>query len=441
MSLNVKKISSANGSVSLPGDKSISHRALVLGALAEGETIIRNLPASGAVQATVNCLKALGVDIKSEARSGLSIKGKGLKGLREPRQILNAQNSGTTMRLLAGLLSGQSFVSVVSGSERLNSRPMDRVVEPLRRMGAVILGRAGGKFAPLTISAGTLSSLEYTLPVPSAQIKSALLMAGLYANGVTRINEPIPSRDHTERMLKIMGVSLETSGSMVKLKPPERLGPLKIAIPGDISSAAYLIAAVLLLKKSHLTIKGIGLNPRRLGFIHTLQRMGANISIIDQVLQNGEPVGIIEVTSSELTATPKAFGGTTIPYLIDEIPILAVLATQAEGTTVLQDAGELRIKESDRLRTITTELTRLGAHIKETPDGLIIKGPSRLKGVACNSHNDHRIAMSLMIAGLIARGRTVIKNAECINESFPGFERVLKEIAEKPRRHRGRRES
>lgn len=425
MNLNVKKISSLKGEVCLPGDKSIAHRALILGALADGKTMIRQLPASGTVEATISCLRELGVKVE-KFKQALIIQSHGLCGLTEPGNILDANNSGTTMRLLSGLLAGQPFVSILSGTDRLRQRPMDRVVEPLRRMGAVIMGRAGGKFAPLTISGGSLSAIEYDLPVPSAQVKSAILLAGLYAKGTTRINETIPTRDHTERMLKAMGASLETSGSTVKLGPAEKLYPLKIDIPGDISSAAYLIAAALLLKKSHVIIKGVGLNPRRLGFIQTVQRMGAKVSITDQMVQNGEPVGVIEVRSSSLTATE--ISGRTIPYLVDEIPILALLATQAEGTTVIQGAEELRIKESDRLKTVTTELNRLGACIKEKPDGLVIKGPSRLKGATCDSHQDHRIAMTTVIAGLTARGRTVVKDAEWINESFPGFEKVLKRL-------------
>jgi 3-phosphoshikimate 1-carboxyvinyltransferase len=294
-------------------------------------------------------------------------------------------------------------------------------------MGAVVLGRNGGDLLPLAISGGMLKGIEYQLPVASAQVKSAILLAGLFAEGPTILTEPIPTRDHLERLLKTAGVTIEFSNQLVRLTPPQTgINPLELSLPGDISSAAYFIAAALLLPNSKVIIKQVGLNPRRLGFIRILQRMGGKIEITDQYQASGEPVGTIIAETSELTATEIT--GNTIPYLVDEIPILAVIATQAKGKTVISGAEELKVKESDRISSMAGELKRMGADITERKDGLIIKGPSRLKGATVDAQGDHRVAMSLGIAGLLAKDKTVIKGADCISESFPQFEKILKQL-------------
>jgi 3-phosphoshikimate 1-carboxyvinyltransferase len=343
----------------------------------------------------------------------------------EPKDVLNCVRSGTTMRLLAGILAGQPFCSVLTGNEQLRQRPMGRIVEPLRQMGATVLGRDDGRLPPLTILGGNLHGIDYSLPVASAQVKSAILLAGLYADGPTVIHEPGPARDHTERMLAAMGANIQYPISNIKLQS-SKLSSLDIVVPGDISSAAYFIAAACLVPGSEIIIEGIGVNPTRTGFLDALRGMGANILVENQWESGGEPVADVVMQAGG----PKGIEvrGDQVPRMIDEFPILAVVATQAQGTTVVRDAAELRVKETDRIANIAVELRKLGAHIEERPDGFVVEGPTPLFGSQVNSHGDHRLAMSLAIAGLVADGKTTIEGAECVADSFPGFERILRAL-------------
>ena len=412
------------GSTAVPGDKSISHRATIFAALAEGRSHVRNFLPGGDCQATLGVLRALGVAVEEISPSELSIDGAGLHGLQEPAAVLDCVNSGTTMRLMAGLLAGQRFFSVLSGSPQLTKRPMGRVVEPLRQMGALIHGRQGGKLAPLAIQGARLHDIDYMLPVASAQVKSALLLAGLYTDGLTVVRQPGPARDHTERMLAAMGAPIRVLGLVATSERPKQpLAPLDITVPGDISSAAFLLAAGLLVPQSHLTVTGVGVNPTRTGILDILQMMGADIRLDNLRQEAGEPVADIVVQHSELHGVQ--IGGDLIVRAIDELPVLAVLATQARGRTVVRDAAELRVKETDRIATVAAELRKLGAHVEEYPDGFAIEGPVELHSAPVWSHGDHRLAMALAVAGLVASGPVLVEEAECVSDSFPGFERVL----------------
>jgi len=431
----VKKAKGLSGRVKVPGDKSISHRALLLGAIAEGRTRIRNfLPAADCL-ATLVCVRALGIEVERLSETELIVQGQGLHGLMEPKHILDCTGSGTTMRLLAGILAGQPFCSVLTGNEQLRRRPMDRIVEPLRRMGATVLGRDDGRLPPLTILGGNLHGIEYRLPVASAQVKSAILLAGLYADGPTVIDEPGPARDHTERMLAVMGAGIEVNGTTITLRGGTGLSSLDIVVPGDISSAAYFIAAACLVPGSDVVIEGVGVNPTRTGFLDALREMGADIVVENQQEVSGEPAAEVVVRARGGHGVPPLRGievsGDLVPRMIDEFPILAVVASQAQGTTVVGDAAELRIKETDRIANTAAELRKLGACIEERPDGFVVEGPTRLVGTQVNSHGDHRLAMSLAIAGLVAEGETTIEGAECIADSFPGFEKILRVLSSK----------
>lgn len=349
------------------------------------------------------------------------VEGKGLHGLNEPAGILDCGNSGTTMRLLSGLLAGQRFLSLMSGDHSLNRRPMRRVIEPLTAMGAEIWGRAGGFYPPLAIKGSeNLKGITYRMPVASAQVKSALLLAGLYAGGPTRIIEPEKSRDHTERMLQAMGADIEVQGLEITLKPGKELTPQEFLVPGDISSAAFFLVAALIVPGSEIMIRDVGINPTRAGLIEVLEAMGARISIENQRVVGGEPIGDIVAGYSHLRGT--MVGGDIIPRLIDEIPILAVAMALAEGESVVRDAGELRVKESDRIKAICCELGKMGAGIEELEDGFVIQGcPEGLRGAAVDSQGDHRIAMSAAIAALKADGDTIVDNSEVVDISFPEF--------------------
>ncbi len=432
MKMVVKKAESLKGRVKVPGDKSISHRALLLGAIAEGTTRIRNfLPAADCL-ATLACVQGLGVEVERLSETELIVQGRGLHGLMEPKDILDCAGSGTTMRLLAGILAGQPFYSVLTGNEQLRRRPMGRIVEPLRRMGATVLGRNDGRLPPLTILGGDLHGIEYRLPVASAQVKSAILLAGLYADGPTVIHEPGPTRDHTERMLAAMGANIKRQASKLKVQEDGTitlwgstgLSALDIVVPGDISSAAYFIAAACLVPGSGVVIEGVGVNPTRTGFLDALKEMGADILLENQREVSGEPVADVIVRAEDLRGIEVR--GDQVPRMIDEFPILAVVASQAQGRTVVSDAAELRVKETDRIANTALELRKLGANIEERPDGFVVAGPTPLVGTQVNSHGDHRLAMSLAIAGLVAEGETTIEGAECIADSFPGFEETLR---------------
>ncbi len=415
------------GRCSVPGDKSISHRAVIFGSIAEGSSHIRNFLDGHDCRATMNIMRAMGVRIDEISRTRLEVHGVGLDGLQEPGDVLDCDNSGTTMRLLAGLLAGQEFVSVLSGTSQIRGRPMARIVDPLRTMGAQIFGRQGGRYAPLTIVPSRLSAIEYEMPVASAQVKSCILLAGLFAHGLTVVHQPGPARDHTERMLNSMGAPVSALGNTTHSERPQSpLEPLNILIPGDISSAAFLLVGASALPDSNLTIVDVGVNATRTGIVDALSEMGANIRRRVRPLQGGEPVADLIVSGGGLKGLD--FGGEQLVTMIDELPVLAVAATQAEGRTVVRDAQELRVKETDRIATTVSELKKMGAQIQETADGFIVDGPTRLTGAAVDSHGDHRLAMALAVAGVIADGETTIHNAHVTADSFPGFESTLRAL-------------
>ena len=419
----IKSCPRLEGEVVLPGDKSISHRAVILNSLTRDGARIDNFAPGRDCLATVRCLKALGVKIDRMGSSDshtLLVSGTGEDGLKEASNVLNAENSATTMRLLGGLLASQPFLSVITGDASLRNRPMDRLIEPLRLMGADIWGRGRDSFAPLVIKGGKLRGIDFALPVPSAQIKSAILLAGLFASGNSVLYQIIPSRDHTERMLKWMGASLESRENSISLLPLSNpLVPVNLRVPGDISSAAYFLVAGAIHPNARLVIRDCGINPTRTGIVDILLAMGARLKIYNERLEAGEPLADIVVESSELTGTEVS--GDTIPRLIDEIPVLAVAGCVAKGKTMIRDAGELRVKESDRIATVVSELSRLGAKIEPLPDGMVIYGGKPLAGTEVDSHFDHRLAMSLAVAGLVAKEETAVKHAQVAQVSYPTF--------------------
>ncbi len=424
------------GEITPPPDKSISHRAVMFASIAKGSSRIKNFLWAKDPISTLNSMQSLGVDIEINSSKEIIVNSKGLKSLKEPENVIDCGNSGTTIRLLSGILAGQPFLSILTGDESLRQRPMKRIIKPLTMMGANILGRAENSLPPIVIKGGTLKGIEYEMPIASAQVKSCILLAGLYAEGETVVIEPHKSRDHTERMLKSMGVSLDTGWCVVdglkrpfaKIVPPgNQLQPFDLTVPGDFSSAAFFIAGAVILDNSEVVIKNICLNETRTGFIDVLIQMGADIKILNQRQQAGETVGDIFVKSSdELKGT--VVEGELIPKLIDEFPVLCVIASQAHGTTIIKDAKELRAKESDRIKAMVTELSKMGVDIKEFEDGVEINGPCKLKGAEVYSYKDHRIAMALSIAGLSAEGTTIIKDADCVDISFPEFYELLERL-------------
>ena len=426
MELVLEKNNKLRGNIFVPGDKSISHRSLILGSIAQGETRIYNFLNSLDCLKTLECVQALGAEIELGKDNSVKIKGEGLYGLQEPKDILDVGNSGTTIRLLTGLLSGQNFYSVLNGDVSIRKRPMKRVVEPLRLMGADIWGRKDGQFAPLSVRGNKLNSLHYTLPVASAQVKTALLLAGLYITGGTIIKEPLPTRDHTEKMLEIMQADLKISPFEIKVMGGKELRGTDIFIPGDISSAAYFIAAASILKDSQITIRQVGVNPTRTGIIEILKKMGTKIETLNYQIKSNEPQADLKIEYSKLKGVE--IKKENVPFLIDELPLIAVVATQAQGKTVVSGARELRVKETDRIKAMVSELKKMGADIKEKEDGFIVNGPTGLQGAVCESYNDHRIALALAVAALLAEGKTIIKNSECIDISFPGFGKTLQKL-------------
>ncbi len=414
------------GRAQVPGDKSISHRAVLLGSIAEGDSRIRGFLRGGDCLATIGCMRGLGITIDEPDRSTLIVHGRGLDGLVEPLQALDCHSSGTTMRLLAGLVAGAGVMTMLAGSDQLSRRPMARVAEPLRRMGATVLGRQGGRLPPLAIQGGHLRGIDYALPVASAQVKSAVVLAGLYTPDLTVVHEHPQgtSRDHTERMLRAMGAPINSLGVRVTSeRPTQPLQPIDLEVPADMSSAAFLLVAALLVPGSRIEMASVVLNPTRDGLFDVLLAMGGHLTVEDMHEVAGEPVGDIIVQHSALHGT--IVGGEVVVRGIDEMPILAVAATQARGTTLVRDASELRVKETDRIATIVEELRKLGAQIEAQPDGFIVEGPTPLHGGAVDSHGDHRLAMALIVAGLAAQGETVVHDTDCIADSFPGFERLL----------------
>ncbi len=416
--------SGLRGKITVPGDKSISHRAIILGALGEGPTEISACLRSDDCHRTLEAIRAVGIEI--EDGETLRIYGKGLYGLREPGEILDCGNSGTTIRLLTGVLAGQPFLSLLTGDASLRRRPMDRIVIPLRRMGAEVYGRAQNTLPPLAVRGGPLHGVRYDSPVASAQVKSAILLAGLFAEGSTTVIEPSRSRDHTERMLRARGQTVETAGREVTLMPTGSLRADRIAVPGDFSSAAFFIVGALILPDSDLIIEGVGVNPTRTGLLDALEGMGAAIEVHPEEESAGEPRARLHVRTSRLKGV--RLGGDLIPRLIDEIPVLAVAAACAEGKTVIRNAAELRVKESDRIRAIATELNRMAIRTEELEDGLVIHGGGTLRGTSCDSHGDHRVGMAFTVAGLRADRETTIADTACIQTSFPAFVQTLQDL-------------
>jgi 3-phosphoshikimate 1-carboxyvinyltransferase len=429
MERRVKGYASLSGELTLPGDKSISHRAVILNSIARGRAKIVNFAPGADLIATVSCLRALGVEIIEEGNK-LTISGVGREGFREPSDVLNASNSATTMRLLAGLLAAQPFLSLVTGDESLRSRPMDRLIHPLRLMGAEIWGRGNDSLAPLAIKGNRLKGIDYRLPIASAQIKSAILIAALFAQGTTTVEEPTPSRDHTERLLRNMGVRVQSDGLRISLIPNSAPGStVDVHIPGDISSAAFWLVAGAIHPNAHIKVTNTGINPTRSGIIAVLLQMGAKLKVEREWVVGGEPVADLTVESSNLVGTE--IGGSLIPRLIDEIPLIALAGAFARGTTTIRDAQELRVKESDRIGATVKELSRLGADIDGLPDGMIIRGGSKLRGGDCSSHHDHRLAMTLGIAAVVAQGETVIHDAQVVEMSYPSFWQDLEKLTHK----------
>jgi 3-phosphoshikimate 1-carboxyvinyltransferase len=413
------------GKIRVPPDKSISHRAAILGALAEGTTIARPFLRSGDCMSTLSCLRSLGVELQLRG-DVLTVEGRGPDGWSRPPRALDAGNSATTMRLLSGALAGRPFISVIDGDDSLCQRPMGRIIEPLLRMGAEISGMDNNTRPPLTINGGDLKGIKFRLQVDSAQVKSALLLAGLQAEGETTILGGRSSRDHTERMLLLMGGDLSFVGEDGMTVRPSALSPCEIEVPGDISSAAFLMAAAVLVPGSRLTLVEVGLNPTRAGFLSALNTMGALVMETNYRETSNEPRGDLEVRAAELSGIEVA--GDRIPAMIDEVPLLAVLGCRARGETVVSGAGELRVKESDRIAAVCGELRKMGADIRERPDGFEVRGPTGLKGARVDSHGDHRIAMALAVAALVAEGETVISGWECVSISFPDFENALRSL-------------
>jgi 3-phosphoshikimate 1-carboxyvinyltransferase len=426
--LRVRPVSRLLGSARVPGDKSISHRAALLGAIAEGVTEVEGFLEAEDCRRTLTAVEALGAEVTKKGPGQYRIAGAGGRGLSEPPDVIDCGNSGTTARLLVGVLAAQPFLTVLTGDESLRRRPMGRVAEPLRRMGAQIDGRGNGTRLPLSVRGSTpVKAIEHVSPVASAQVKSAVLLAGLWADAPVTVREPAASRDHSERMLRTFGARVETAERCATVTP----GPLRAAslrVPGDISSAAFLLVAGLLAREGRVTLDEVGVNPTRTGIVDVLRAMGAALETgTVTASRDVEPATRLTVTAGALRGTTIA--GATIPRLIDEIPVLAVAALAADGLTEVRDAAELRVKESDRIAAIARELGKMGARIEERPDGLAIRGPQRLRGAHVASGGDHRMAMALAVAGLIADGETLIEDVACVETSFPGFAAIVNALA------------
>lgn len=429
----IKAMGALKGEVQIPGDKSISHRAVMLGSIARGTTEISHFLNGADCLSTIHCFQKMGIEIE-QSKDLVLVHGRGLRGLKAPRGILDTGNSGTTTRLICGILSGQDFSSVLSGDDSLNSRPMKRIMDPLNQMGARITSIQDNNCAPLRIEPGTLHGIRYVSPVASAQVKSSVLLAGLYADSPVSVTEPVLSRNHTELMLGSFGADISSElhadgSATASVSPCAELYGQKIQVPGDISSAAYFIAAGLLVPGSRLLVKNVGINPTRAGFLEICRKMGADIGYLNRQSQGGEETADLLVTPKPLTGT--VIEGAVIPSLIDEIPILAVMAAFAEGTTVIRDAAELKVKETNRIQTVTENLLAMGAEIIPTEDGMIIHGTGALKGTRIQSHLDHRIAMAFSVAALAAEGTTTILDSQCVDVSYPGFFAQLMDLSGK----------
>ena len=425
--MRVEPVAALAGHVAVPGDKSISHRAVLIGAISEGSTAISGFGRSADTEATIAAMRALGAEVVEEDVDTLTVHGVGLRGLRDPAAALDCGNAGTLMRLLPGILAGQSGRFELVGDESLSARPMERVAEPLRRMGASVETTDG--HAPVVVTGGRLAPIDYELPVASAQVKSAVLLAGLYAEGAeTTVVEPLPSRDHTERMLERAGARVERGPKSVSIRAAERLELGSVEVPGDFSSAAPLLVAAAIVPGSDVTVHGVGLNPGRTGLLDVLERMGARVAVYNRRSLGGEPAGDVQVQASELVGTRVS--AAEVPSLVDELPLFAVAASHARGESFVNGAAELRVKESDRIETVVEEMRRLGAHIRATPDGFRIKGvPARLRGGAVDTHGDHRLAMLGAVAGIASREGVELSGAEAVETSFPGFYDVLAQLS------------
>lgn len=431
-SVELTKSPGLRGELLLPPDKSISHRAIMFASIARGESRVRNFLKAEDPLSTLNAFRMLGIEIAAEAETSqgsgnVIINGKGLYGLEEPFDVLDCGNSGTTVRLISGVLAGSPFFSALTGDASLRQRPMARVIQPLQAMGAQIRGRKQDTLLPIAIKGSDLKALHYKMPVASAQVKSCLILAGLYADGATTIYEPYKSRDHTEKMLVSMGADIESDGTTLTVRGGKELGAIDVTVPADFSSAAFFIAAALIVPGSELLIKDVGVNPTRTGLIDVLRGMEAAVELVNRRELSGEPVADIYCKTAGALKAAK-IDRADMPAIIDEFPILCVLASQADGTTEIRGAEELRVKESDRIRAMASELGKLGVEIEEYPDGISIKGKSALKGAGVDSHGDHRVAMSMAVAALVAEGQTVINDASCVDISFPGFFELLRSL-------------
>ena len=427
-SITIQPATSVRGEIIVPGDKSISHRSIMLGAIANGVTTVRGFLRGEDNLSTMHAFRAMGVEINDDGET-VKITGRGLYGLKEPGDVIDCGNSGTTIRLITGLLSGQSFFSVVTGDQYLRKRPMKRVVEPLTLMGARISGRKGGTLAPLAIDGGSLQGIAYQSPVSSAQIKSSIMLAGLYAAGETSVSEPSLSRDHSERMFQLFGASLVRGDKAVTVRGGVELTGQEVTVPGDISSAAFFMVAALITPGSELLIKNVGVNPSRTGIIDILQSMGGDLQLLDQREVSGEPVADILVRSSRLKGI--SISGAIVPRAIDEFPAICVAAAVAEGITTIRDARELRVKETDRITAMADNLRKLGITVTESEDGMNITGSELLSGGTVDSCGDHRIAMSMSVAALVASGPITVTDIACVATSFPTFFPLLEKVAGK----------
>jgi 3-phosphoshikimate 1-carboxyvinyltransferase len=418
MEKQLTSIQSLNGMIKVPGDKSISHRAVMFGSIAEGQTTINGFLTGEDCLSTIYCFKKLGVSIEQDNEQ-VTVEGKGISALQKPAEDLYVGNSGTTIRLMLGILSNTPFTSVLTGDESIAKRPMNRVTQPLKQMGAQIEGKESGNKVPLQIKGGNIKGLHYHSPIASAQVKSAIILAGLEGDGTTSVTEPLKSRDHTERMLKAFGAQVETDSLTVSVKGGQKLKGTHIEVPGDISSAAFFLVAGAIVPNSTITLQKVGLNPTRTGILDVLNDMGAQISFQNVNEEASEPYGDLVINTSSLKGT--VIEGDVIPRLIDEIPIIALAATQAAGQTIIKDAHELRVKETDRIETVVNELKKMGAEIEATEDGMIINGKTPLRGASVQSHGDHRIGMMLSVASCIAEGKTTLSKSEAIAVSYPSF--------------------
>lgn len=417
MITEIKKLKNLRGELTIPGDKSISHRAVMFGSLAQGCTKITHFLEGADCLSTISCFRKMGIHVENN-NGEILVYGKGLHGLQAPADMLDVGNSGTTTRLISGILAGQSFESTLNGDASIQSRPMKRIIQPLTLMGADVVSLRNNGCAPLKITGKRLHGIHYSSPVASAQVKSCVLLAGMYADDATSVTEPALSRNHTEIMLKYFGAHITSQGKTASIMPEPVLYARDIRVPGDISSAAYFIAAGLLVPGSEILLKNVGINPTRDGILRVCQAMGADITLLN-VNEDGEPTADLLIRTSSLHGT--TVGGEIIPTLIDEIPMIAVMAAFAEGTTIIKDAAELKVKESNRIEVMVENLTRMGADIEATEDGMIIHGGKPLHGALIDSHLDHRIAMSFAVAGAVCDEPLTIENGDCVNISYPRF--------------------